>query len=1058
MTSDSLTPLAVFGLMLLLISLGHTPEASAQPVDPSLYQSLQWRMIGPFRASRTVGAMGVPDQPNVFYIGINNGGVWKTNDYGRTWRPIFDDAPTGSVGDLAVSPSHPNILYIGSGEGLHRPDLGVGDGIFKSTDGGATWTHVGLGDVQQVGRLIVHPTDPDVVFVAGLGHPYGPNEERGVFRTTDGGATWEKVLYIDHNTGAIQVEFDPTNPDVLFADMWEHREGPWENARFSGPNSGLYKSTDGGTTWRRLTEGLPTNEQGLGRVGVGIAPSDPNRMYATVDAREDGGIYRSDDAGESWRQISTDRRLWGRGGDFGEIRVHPENPDVVYVGNIASYRSDDGGMTWTSLKGAPGGDDYHRIWINPKQPDIMLFATDQGAAITVNGGETWSSWYNQPTAQLYHVSTDNQFPYYVYGGQQESGAIAVASRGNGGQISFRDWHGVGADEYAYVAPDPLDPNIVYGGRVMRFDRTTGQAQNVAPEAVRSGQYRILRTMPLLFSPVAPQTLFFATNVLFKTTTGGQSWEIISPDLSREQPDVPESIGDFRTPDLETMPRRGVIYAVAPSPLDANLIWAGTDDGLIHVTRDGGQSWHDVTPPALTAWSKISILDAGHFDAATAYAAVNRIRLSDMRPHIYRTHDGGATWQAITNGLPEHGPVNVVREDPVRPGLLFAGTERAVYVSFNDGDDWQPLRLNMAPSSVRDLVIHEDDVVAGTHGRSIWILDNITPLRQMDAAAAAEAFLFAPQTATRVRWNMFSDTPLPPEEPTGQNPPDGAIIDYYLKTAASEVTLEILDGQGTVVRRFSSTDEPEHLDSTRLPHPTYWIRPPQVLSAEAGMQRFVWDLRYAPPKGARRSYAIAAVHRTTPSSPLGPWVHPGRYTVRLDVDGQRFEQPLVVRLDPRVEITPEALQQQFDLSMVCYDAYHQAQAAREEVRAVRAQVQALLETALSDGLKQMLTALYEAAGTVEGSGTPGTPDLLYGSVYAAPPGQETLAGLQQVLLYLTELLQGADAPPTQQAIAAVEDQQQVLQNVLGRWLELKEGVLRPLNEQLSAAGLATVEVE
>ncbi len=1052
------TPFAVFGLFLLIAVMVRLPEAVAQPVDASMYQSLQWRMIGPFRASRTVGAVGIPDQPNVFFIGINNGGVWKTDDYGRTWKPIFDEAPTGSVGDIAVSESHPDVLYVGSGEGLHRPDLGVGDGIFKSTDGGATWTHVGLSDVQQVGRLIVHPTDPDVVFVAGLGHPYGPNEERGVFRTTDGGATWEKVLYINHNTGAIQVEFDPTNPDVVFADMWEHREGPWENARFSGPNSGLYKSTDGGTTWRRLTEGLPTNEQGLGRIGVGIAPSNPNRMYATVDARENGGVYRSDDAGESWRRISTDRRLWGRGGDFGEIRVHPENPDVVFVGNIASYRSDDGGMTWTSLKGAPGGDDYHRLWINPKHPDIMLFAADQGAVVTVNGGQTWSSWYNQPTAQLYHVSTDNQFPYWVYGGQQESGAIAVASRGNGGQVSFRDWHGVGADEYAYVAPDPLNPNIVYGGRVMRFDRTTGQAQNVAPEAVRSGKYRILRTMPLLFSPVDPTTLFFATNVLFKTTTGGQSWEIISPDLSREQPEVPESIGDFRTPEMATMPRRGVIYAVAPSPLDANLIWAGTDDGLIHVTRDGGQTWQDVTPPALTAWSKISILAAGHFDTQTAYAAVNRIRLSDRQPHIYRTHDGGQTWQHITNGLPDHGPVNVVREDPKQPGLLFAGTERAVYVSFNDGDDWHPLRLNMAPSSVRDLVIHEDDVVAGTHGRSIWILDNITPLRQMDAAAAAEAFLFAPQTATRVRWNMFSDTPIPPEEPTGQNPPDGAIIDYYLKTPAAEVTLEILDSRGETVRRFSSTDAPERLDSTLLPHPTYWIRPPQVLATGAGMQRFVWDLRYAPPEGARRSYAIAAVYRTTPSSPLGPWVHPGQYTVRLDVDGQRLEQPLTVRLDPRVEVAAEALQQQHDLSMVCYDGYHEAQAARAQIQALRAQIQAHLDADRPAALKQALTALDEAAAAIEGSGTPGAPDLLYGSVYAAPPGEETLAGLQTTLLYLIELLQGADAQPTSQAVAAVDDQQQLLQNVLGRWNALKDGALRSVNAQLRQGGFATLAVE
>ncbi len=1057
MTSASSTPRAVFGLFLLFMMLGHVPGALAQPVDAALYQSLEWRMIGPFRASRTVGAVGVPDQPNVFYIGINNGGVWKTDDYGRTWKPIFDDAPTGSVGDIAVSPSHPHILYVGSGEGLHRPDLGVGDGIFKSTDGGATWAHIGLYDVQQVARLIVHPTNPDVVFVAGLGHPYGPNEERGVFRTTDGGATWEKVLYINHNTGAIQVEFDPTNPEVLFADMWEHREGPWENARFSGPNSGLYKSTDGGTTWRPLTQGLPTAEQGLGRIGVGIAPSNPNRMYATVDARENGGIYRSEDAGESWSLIHTDRRLWGRGGDFGEIRVHPENPDVVFVGNIASYRSDDGGKTWMSLRGAPGGDDYHRIWINPKHPDIMLFAADQGAIVTINGGKTWSSWYNQPTAQLYHVSTDNQFPYYVYGGQQESGAIAIASRGNGGQISFRDWHGIGADEYAYVAPDPLDPNIVYGGRVMRFDRRTGQAQNVAPEAVRSGQYRILRTMPLVFSPVDQRTLFFATNVLFKTMTGGQEWEIISPDLSREQPEVPASVGDFETPEMATMPRRGVIYAVAPSPLDTDVIWAGTDDGLIHITRDGGQNWRDVTPPAITAWSKISIIDAGHFDTQTAYVAVNRIRLDDMRPHIYRTHDGGETWQRISNGLPEHGPVNVVREDHTRPELLFAGTERGVYASFNDGADWQSLRLNMAPSSVRDLVVHDDDIVAGTHGRSIWILDDITPLRQMAQASAAEAFLFAPQRATRVRWNMFSDTPIPPEEPMGKNPPDGAILNYFLRTAATEVTLDIFDAGGALVRHFSSNDAPEHLDSTLLPHPTYWIRPPQVLSRKAGMQRFVWDMRYAPPEGVRRSYSIAAVYKTTPSSPLGPWVPPGDYTVRLEVDGQRFEQPLTVRLDPRVEITPEALQQQTAFSMAAYESYQHAQTAREAIQAVRAQVQTLQEGTIPRALRSALAALDDDLGALEGSGTPGAADMLYGSVYAAAPGQETLADMQRIFLYLLEVLQGADAAPTSQAMAAVQDQQQVLQTVVGRWEALREGDLKTVNNQLSKSGFAPLDL-
>jgi photosystem II stability/assembly factor-like uncharacterized protein len=1015
------TSLWSLALAVAVIALLAAP-ADAQ-IDGSTYQDLEYRLIGPFRASRTVGGVGIPTRPNVFFVGVNNGGVWKTDDYGRTWRPIFDDAPTGSVGDLAVSPSDPEILYVGTGEGLHRPDLGVGDGIFKSIDGGENWEWVGLPDVQQVGRIIVHPTNPDVVFVAGLGHPYGPNEERGVFRTQDGGATWEKVLYIDENTGAIQVEFDPTNPEILFADLWEHREGPWENARFSGPNSGLYKSTDGGTTWRRLTEGLPGAEQGLGRIGVGIAPSDPSRMYASVQADEGGGVYRSNDAGESWRRVSEDYRTFGRGGDFAELRVHPENPDRVYSGNIAAYESLDGGATWTSIKGAPGGDDYHRIWINPLQPEIMLFVADQGAVVTVNGGRTWSSWYNQPTAQLYHVSTDNQFPYWVYGGQQESGAIGTASRGPGGQISFRDWMGIGADEYAYVAPDPLDPNIVYGGRVVRFDKRTGQSQNVAPEALRSGDYRILRTMPLLFHPLDPKALFFATNVLWKTRDGGQSWEVISPDLSREQPEVPESIGDFATPDLATMPRRGVIYAVSPSPVEIGTLWAGTDDGLVHVTRDGGATWTDVTPPELRAWDKISQIDAGHFDADTAYIAVNAIRRNDMLPHIWRTHDGGATWERIVEGLPETGPVNVVREDPQQPGLLFAGTERSVHFSVDDGESWQPLRQNLPPSSMRDLVIHSDDLVVGTHGRSIWILDNIAPLRELAAATAAtDPWLFTPPLATRVRWNMFSDTPLPPEEPAGQNPPDGAILDYLLPQAAQVVTLEILDGNGDIVRRYSSTDEPEQVDPVTLPHPTYWIRPPQSLGTAAGHHRFVWDLRHEPPPGTRRQFSIAAVHGRTPSGPHGPFVPPGEYTVRLSVDGTEAEKALVVRLDPRVEIDDESLALQSDLSMACYEGHHRLQEIREAIDAE-------LAAGADDARREALLAF-------RGRLDPGDPDTLYGSIYRSGPNEETVTGLQHKLLFLLNLLQNADARPTTQAQEAVETLRSDLASLVARWQELR----------------------
>lgn len=997
-----------------------------QSIPKSYYRELQYRLIGPFRASRTVGAVGVPTQPNVFYMGVNNGGVWKTDDYGRTWKPIFDSAPTGSVGDVAVSPSHPNIIYVGTGEGLHRPDLGVGDGMFKSTDGGKTWQHIGLNDVQQIGRVVVHPNNPDVVFAAGLGHPYGANEMRGVFRSRDGGKSWEKVLYINHNTGAIQVEFDPTNPEIIFADMWEHREGPWENASFSGTNSGLYKSLDGGNTWKKLTQGLPAGDQGLGRIGFGISPSNPKRMYATVDAREHSGLYRSDDGGESWKRISTDGRIYGRGSDFAEVRVHPKNLDVVYSANVASYRSDDGGYTWTSFKGAPGGDDYHRIWINPLQPDIMIFAADQGAVVTVNGGKTWSSWYNQPTSQLYHVSTDNQSPYWVYGGQQESGAIGTASRGDGGQISFRDWIGVGADEYAYVAPDPKDPNIIYGGRVTRFNKKTGQSQNVSPEALRSGKYRMLRTLPLMFHPADPDMLLFATNVLWKTTNGGNSWEIISPDLARKQTEVPESIGDFRTESLKEIKPRGVIYALAPSPLKKEIIWAGTDDGLVHITSDGGKTWKDVTPPSLKSWDKITQIDAGHFDANTAYISVNAIRKDDMKPRIYRTHDAGVTWKEITKGMHDVGPVNAVREDPKQPGLLFAATEREVYFSVDDGENWQSLRNNMPPSSVRDIVIHEDDLVAGTHGRSIWILDNISPLRHLAKAGSQKLYLFPPAAATRVRFNVFGDTPLPPEEPAGQNPPDGAILDYHLTQTAAEVRIEILSAKGDVIRQYSSKDKPEMVDSLSAPYPMYWIRPQKTLSVDAGHHRFVWDLRYTEPRGAQRQLSIAAVYKNTQPGPQGPFVHPGTYTVRLTVDGVVTEQPITVKMDTRAAITQSDLQLQTDYSLACYTSYQELQVAREAI-----------DKKLSDIKVKWAKGKKEQVLALRGSGLPENPDVMYGSISEVAVEQETIVGLQDKLLHMMAVLQSADARPTTQALQAIDKLKIRKDEVIARWKTLSK---------------------
>lgn len=1006
------TTMRIFILTLsLLVSI-----PSFSQIDKSYYQDLEYRMIGPFRGGRTVGAVGVPSQPNVFFIGVNNGGVWKTDDYGRTWSPIFDDVPTGSVGDLAVSPSNPNVIYVGTGEGLHRPDLAVGDGMFKSIDSGENWEHVGLDDVQQVSRVIVHPTNPDVVFVAGLGHPYGANEMRGIFKSTDGGKTWKKTLFINQNTGAIQVEMDPNNPNILFAAMWEHQEGPWENAKFSGPHSGLFKSTDGGETWRNLTEGLPGAEQGLGRIGIAIAASNSKRMYATVDSRENGGVYTSTNAGESWKPVTTENRLWGRGSDFAEIKVHPNKENIVFIGNVASYRSEDGGKTWTSIKGAPGGDDYHRIWINPMHPEIMLFAADQGAVITVNGGDTWSSWYNQPTAQLYHVSTDNQFPYWVYGGQQESGAIGIASRSNGGQISFREFMGVGADEYAYVAPDPVDTNIIYGGRVIRFNKKTGQSQFVGPEVLRSGKFRYVRTMPLLFHPADDSMLLFGTNVIWKTHDGGQHWEQISGDLTRKQPEVPSSVGDYKTAAMETMQPRAIVYAIGPSPLDKDIIWAGTDDGLIQVTRDGGKTWKEVTPSTTTSWDKISQIDAGHFDAGTAYVAVNAIRKDDMQPHIYKTHDYGETWKEVVSGMNPSGPVNTVREDPKQKGLLFTGTEREVYFSSNDGGYWQSLRMNMPASSIRDLVVHENDLVIGTHGRSIWILDDLSPLRELASLSGQGTHLFTPSDAYRVRFNMFSDTPLPPEEPTGQNPPDGALIDYYLKADAQKVELNIFDQKGDLVNSFSSDDVTEVLDTTQMQHPTYWIRPFKGLSDERGHHRFVWNLRYKEPRGADRTFAIAAVQYNTPSGPEGPFVAPGTYKIQLKADGAVTEKNVTVKLDPRSAMSDDALVLQTDLSMQCYSNYGTLQDIREAIDSKLA----------SKGRKQ------EKLLTFRGLGAPEDGDLIYGSIYASELADETIVGLQSKLLFLLNVLQKTDARPTTKTQEAAEQLHKRVAEMVSIW--------------------------
>ncbi|HYL11170.1 MAG TPA: hypothetical protein VEU31_10565 [Candidatus Acidoferrales bacterium] len=1037
---------AAAGLAAMLLG---SAGAAAQEYDPKFFSEMHWRSIGPFRGGRTKAAAGVPSQPNVFYIGVCNGGVWKTNDYGRTWTPIFDEQPTGSIGAVAVAPSDPNIVYVGSGEGLHRPDLSVGDGIYKSTDAGRTWTHLGLRDGQQIPQIAIDPRDSKRLFVAVAGHPYGPNEERGIFRSTDGGQSFQKVLYKDENTGGADVQIDPANPDTVYATLWEAREGPWENGAWNGTGGGIFKSTDGGNTWAPLTKGLP---EGIVQANLSISRSNPNRIFSAVASKTAVAIYRSDDAGQSWANITTDSRPAGRigGGDLPVPRIDPKNSEVVYVTSTVTYKSTDGGKTWTGFRGAPGGDDYQNMWINPDNPDIILLASDQGAIVTVNGGESWSSWYNQPTAQLYHVGADNAFPYRLCGGQQESGSVCIASRGNDGEITIREWHPVSAEEYGYVTPDPLDPDIVYGGKLTRYDRRTGQAQNIMPKPFRSQDFRVVRTEPVVFSPKDPHILYFATNTLWKTADGGQNWQQISPDLTRKAFEAPTSVGKYRSEPTAQPVQRGVIYTVAPSPLDINRIWAGTDDGLIHLTTDGGKNWSNVTPTQLSAFQKVSIIEASHFDAQTAYAAINTLRLDDLRPHILRTRDSGKTWTEIVSGIPAGETVNAVHEDPLRKGLLFAGTERTVYVSFDDGDHWQSLRLNLPVTSMRDLIIKGDDLAVATHGRGFWILDNITPLRQLDSKVeASEAALFQPQVATRVRWNMNPDTPLPPDFPAGENPPDGAVEDYYLKSASSApVTLEIQDSAGKVVRRFSSADPVEPVDP-KPSIPAYWIRPPRRLSSAAGMHRFLWDMHLPPVPGIKPEYPIAAVPHDTAPQATSPWVMPGKYTVVLSVNGKSYSQPLTIQMDPRVKTPAAGLEQQWRLSKQVYDSVLNVSPAVDRIESLRKQLADLRPRASQADLKAALEAFDKKLQELEGraSRRPG-------------PGNEapSLSGMRARLLMLLGILQEADVAPTTQAANAVTELDQAVRPLLQQWEAVRSQDLAALNAQLRSANLRELKLE
>jgi len=1101
-----------------------TVAAVAQAVPPELVNGLKWRLIGPFRGGRAVAVAGVPGDSTTFYFGAVNGGIWKTTDAGVVWTPIFDGQPVGSIGALAVAPSDPKIIYAGTGESDIREDLSSGDGVYKSIDGGATWNHIGLEDTRQISRIVIDPQNPNIVYVGALGHAYGPSvdsprvngsdQQRGVFKSIDGGTHWTRVLDLGPEIGISDLAIGSGAPQILFAGAWHTRRPPWSAyAPIDGAGGGLYRSQDAGKTWARVNvngagNGLPEGD--WGRVGVDVAP-DGKRVYALIEAGKSAageseakksGLYRSDDGGNTWVLANADPRLTSRAWYFNRITIDPQNPDVLYIPNVALYRSEDGGKTISIVRGAPGGDDYHQLWIDPRNSASMVLGTDQGTTISLNRGLTWSSWYNQPTAQFYHVTTDNQFPYVVYGTQQDSGSAAVLSRTDHGQITPRDWFTAGPSESGYMVVDPHDPDIIYlsgtYGPIARFNKRTGLSQDISPwpafawdAEINQRKYRGPWTPSLVLSPVGPTTLYLGTQYVMKTVDGGLHWETISPDLTGATSDArkledDKSEGTSVSPVLPGEDARrstsekaqdppsidnakrdgyGVVFTIAPSALNRDLIWAGSDTGLIHLTRDGGKNWKDVTPPGVSDWSKISLIEASHFDPAVAYAAVDRGRLDDQTPYIYRTRDYGATWQLVTNGLAAPAFLRAVREDPQSKGLLFAGTEFGVYLSFDDGDHWQSLQLNLPISGVRDLTIHGDDLAIATFGRSFWILDNITPLRQaLDARRASGPWLYRPATAVRVDNDSFTGTPLPPEEPAAENPPSGAMIDYFLRTSASSVRLEVFDAQQNLVRKFSSEDHSAEGSSASqgtwkhqpLPVAERWFPKPEVIEKSAGLHRFVWNLTWGS-SGGPSADEDAEYH-----NPSGPKVVPGSYQVRLTVDGKTQNQPLQVIMDPRSPATPEVLAQQLQLGQQIFGETVEARRALAEIDSVQKQLadmqQKLGQQKLGEKNAPLKSALAEAQS---GIGKILTNKILMNKIltnkeHAADEGpglQDAYTGLASAL----RVVESGDRAVPSQAIAVYKDSSQQVKARIAEWDRFKQTRLAQLNQQLRDANFVPIAI-
>jgi photosystem II stability/assembly factor-like uncharacterized protein len=1050
-------------------------QAAALPaaVDPGLYSAMHWRLIGPYRAGRVSAVAGIPGNAAVFYIGLPGGGVWKTTDGGRVWKPIFDAEHVASVGALAVARSNPDIVYVGTGE--QTP----GDGMYKSTDAGATWSHIGLDDAKYISSVIIDPRDPDVVVVGVLGSPIlgvaGSDKTRGVYKTTDGGKTWKRTLSQpnDDLAGISDMVADPGNPRVLYAAVWHPRafRAPAKPGEENQRDAWVYRSTDDGSTWSKLSEtGLPAE---VGRVGLAVAPGDRGRRIFLISSP---GLFRSDDAGKNWTQITKDPRITGNV-YICHVYVDPTNPDIVYVMQTSTYRSADGGKTFAAFKGAPGGDDYHVMWIDPTDSQRMILGVDQGATISVDGGKTWSSWYNQPTGQFYHVITDNQFPFVAYAAQQDSGTAAVPDRSDYGEISYRDWFSIGGFEFCYIAPDPLHPNIVYSGgwygSVVRFDKTTGQITQVF---VRTSKYRAAQMPPLLFSPGNPHELYLGTQYVMRTLNGGQSWEQISPDLTERSAHAAETAQT--TGGAPPFRRPAAITALAASPVREGVLWAGTSNGLVQRTVDNGASWQNVTPINFPSEASVTALEPSHYDVNAAYAVLGKF--GDSTPYLFRTRDGGKTWQQITAGLEPGWEARVVREDPVRQGLLYAGTENAVYVSFDDGDHWQSLQLNFPTSDVRDLAVHDNDLVAATYGRALWVLDDLSPLRQAsEQVAESNAYLLRPATAVRVRWDNDQETPLPPEVPAAQNPPDGATFYYYLKSVPTgELTIEIHDFKGDLVRRFTSVPPPE--DNTPKNVPDYWFGPMPALTKHVGLNRFVWNLRYAPPLALNYSYfgnildyveytlSDHAIPGDTPrKQALGPLVTPGRYEVTFIGNGVLMKQPLTVTLDPRVHVSQADLEQQLAAAQritaalkSSYDAYNSAAALRSALAEREKSLENLAMSEAPGAGSAGHAAPKPAAASAAAKDAKDALETLDKKIAAVQQGAPAAPGVGPVnrdlarILYMIEV---GDAAPSDSAQAAIDDSCQSLDADLGVWKKLQSESLPSVNALLGKYNLQPLPV-